>query len=181
MLLNLTGDAASHLTKALNETLRVVAGARMKPWVICSEIGRNGVLSMPAGDAQRTWFPEMIEGLCVRWHHSMSIPDLIELRQQLDSMLQSIRSERHIVPPLMYCRHCKTQHRAAAPRVSVRALILALPRFGISSIDESRVLEKAWKRYRQSNRLDVYGQPVDGAAAAAPPEPCQQSSQLPQD
>ena len=105
---------------------------------------------MPAGDAQRTWFPEMVETLRARWHQSMSIPEWIELRGLLDSMLQSIHSERNILPPLMYCRHCKTQHRAAAPRVSVRALNLALPRFGITSPDETRDLEKSWKRYRES-------------------------------
>jgi hypothetical protein len=121
---------------------------------------------MPAGDAQRTWFPDMVQSLRVRWHQSMSIHELIELREQLDSMLQSIRSERHISPPLMYCRHCKTQHRAAAPRVSVRALILALSRFGITSPDETRDLEKSWKCYRQSEQLDLYGLPVAGLSAS---------------
>jgi hypothetical protein len=120
---------------------------------------------MPAGDAQRTWFPEMVERVRAQWHQSMSIAELIELRGQVDSMLQSIRSERHILPPLMYCRHCQTQHRAAAPRVSVRALILALSRFGISSPDETRDLEKSWKRYRQSEQLDLYGLPVGGLTA----------------
>jgi hypothetical protein len=104
----------------------------------------------------------MVETLRVRWQPSMSMPELIELRGQVDSMLQSIRSERHILPPWMYCRHCKTKHRAAAPRVSVRALILALCRFGISSPDESCDLEKSWQRYRQSEQLDLYGQAVGG-------------------
>lgn len=122
----------------------------------------NGMLVMPAGDAQRTWFPEMVETVRGRWHPSMAIAELIELRGQLDSMLQSIRSDRDILPPLMYCRHCKTQHRAAAPRVSVRALILALARFEIASPDETRELEKAWKRYRQSEQLDLYGLPFGG-------------------
>ena len=121
---------------------------------------------MPAGDAQRTWFPEMVETLRVRCHPAISMAELIELRQQLDSMLQSIRSERQILPPLMYCRHCKTQHRAAAPRVSVRALILALPRFGILPPEQTRALEKSWKRYRQSQQLDLYGLAVAGPTAS---------------
>lgn len=118
---------------------------------------------MPTGDAQRTWFPEMVETLRARWHPAMAFPQLIELREQLDAMLQSIRSEREIVPPLMYCTHCQTRHRAAAPRVSVRALILALPRFDICSPDHARDLEKSWKRYRKSEQLDLYGDP--GTAA----------------
>jgi hypothetical protein len=44
------------------------------------------MLFMPAGDAQRTWFPEMVETLRMRWRASMSIPELIKLRGQLDSM-----------------------------------------------------------------------------------------------
>jgi hypothetical protein len=116
---------------------------------------------MPAGDAQRTWFPEMVQSLRARWHRSMSIIELIELCGQLDVMLQSIRSERGILPPLGYCRHCQGRHRAAPPRVSVRALILALARFEIAALDESRALEKSWKRYRLSQQLDLYGQPVE--------------------
>ena len=59
---------------------------------------------MPAGDAQRTWFPEMVECLRVRWHRAMALDELIELRAQLNSMLQSIRSQRGLTLPLVYCR-----------------------------------------------------------------------------
>jgi len=47
----------------------------------------------------------------------------------------------------------------------VRALILALSRFEISSPDETRDLEKSWKRYRESEQLDLYGLPVGGLTA----------------
>jgi hypothetical protein len=115
---------------------------------------------MPSGDPQRTWFPEMIASLRLRWHPAMSLAELIELRGELDTMLQSIRSQRAIVPPLIYCRHCNGHHRAASPRVSVRALLLSLARFGIASRDDARALEKSWKRYRESEQLDLYGQPL---------------------
>ena len=133
---------------------------------------------MPAGDAQRTWFPEMVQSLRSRWHRSMSMAELIQLRGQLDAMLQSIRSERGLLPALVYCRHCKSRHRAAPPRVSLRALILALARFGITSLDESRALEKCWKRCRQSQQLDLYGQPVERVTA---PVACDQSGEQPED
>lgn len=32
---------------------------------------------MPSGDAQRTWFPEMIVRLRAEWHAGMSMPALI--------------------------------------------------------------------------------------------------------
>jgi hypothetical protein len=113
---------------------------------------------MPAGDAQRTWFPEMVAVLRRDWNRSMSMPELIELRGRLDSMLQSIRSERGILPAVMTCPSCGSTGHAAPPKVSVRALILALARFGIAAAEEVRVLEKSWNRYRREKQLDMHGQ-----------------------
>jgi len=56
---------------------------------------------MPAGDAQRTWFPEMITALRREWRETMSCAEPVELRDRLDAMLQVIRSERDIHPPMM--------------------------------------------------------------------------------
>lgn len=50
---------------------------------------------MPAGDPQRTWFPEMLEILRARWHVGLLFAELIELRDELDTMLHRIRAERH--------------------------------------------------------------------------------------
>ncbi len=35
---------------------------------------------MPSGDAQRTWFPEMVVRLRAEWHAGLSMPALINLR-----------------------------------------------------------------------------------------------------
>ena len=113
---------------------------------------------MPAGDAQRTWFPEMVAVLRQDWERSMSLTELIELRDRLDSMVTSIRSERDILAPMMTCPSCGSTGHAPPPRVSVRALILALARFEIASDEEVRSLEKSWNRYRCRERLDMYGQ-----------------------
>ena len=88
---------------------------------------------MAAGDPQRVWFPEMLARLRCEWNSQMSFPALIELRDSLDAMLQRIRSERHIVSPVLRCPKCGTTGPSAEPHVSVRALILALGRFGITS------------------------------------------------
>ena len=42
---------------------------------------------MPANDAQRIWFPEMVERLRSRWQEGTSLEALIELRDELDAML----------------------------------------------------------------------------------------------
>ena len=40
---------------------------------------------MPSGDAQRTWFPEMVVRLQSKWHQGVSMPTLISLRDELDT------------------------------------------------------------------------------------------------
>jgi hypothetical protein len=49
---------------------------------------------------------------------------------------------------------------AAEPRVSVRALILALARFEITSKDQTHALEKVWAQYRKQHQLDIEGRPL---------------------
>jgi hypothetical protein len=120
---------------------------------------------MPSGDAQRTWFPEMVVWLRSTWHEGVSMSTLISLRDEQDGMLQRIRTGRSIQTPIITCRRCGTTGRAAEPHVSVRALILALSRFGIASKDQTRALEKAWAEYRKQHRLDIEGKvlsPVPG-------------------
>ena len=108
---------------------------------------------MPSGDAQRTWFPEMIVRLRSEWHEGISIPALIGLRDELDETLHRIRAGRNIQTPIITCRRCGKTGHAAEPRVSVRALILAVARFGIASKDQTRALEKAWAEYRKQQLL----------------------------
>ena len=123
---------------------------------------------MPSGDAQRTWFPEMIVRLRSEWHEEMSIPALIGLRDELDETLHRIRAGRNIQRPIITCRRCGRTGHAAEPRVSVRALILALARFEIASKDRAGVLEKEWAAYREQHRLDIEGRALVGV-----PQSCQ--------
>jgi hypothetical protein len=119
---------------------------------------------MPSGDAQRTWFHEMtVRSLRSEWHEGMSIPVLIGLRDELDETLHRIRAGRNIQTPIITCRRCGMTGHAAEPRVSMRALILALARFEIASKDQTRGLEKAWAQYRKQHRLDIEGRTLGGA------------------
>ena len=114
---------------------------------------------MAAGDPQRVWFPEMLARLRCEWNSQMSFPALIEVRNRLDAMLQQIRFERPIMSPVLRCPKCGTSGPSAEPHVSVRALILALARFGITSQKDTERIERGWTEYRAQNRLEVYGQP----------------------
>jgi hypothetical protein len=123
---------------------------------------------MPSGDAQRTWFPEMIVRLRAEWQAGMSMPALISLRDELDGMLHRIRHSRNIQTSIITCRRCGMTGPAAEPHVSVRALILALARFEIAPKDETRVIEKAWAAYRKQQRLNIEGKASAGVLEGCP-------------
>ena len=117
-----------------------------------------------AGDAQRVWFPEMIERLRSQWPHGTSFEALVKLRDELDAMLQRIRLERGIRPPVFRCPRCGHVGEGAEPHVSVRAMILSLARFGIAPAEQTSGLEKAWAAYRKQHGLDL-----DGKSMGSPP------------
>ena len=123
---------------------------------------------MPSGDAQRTWFPEMIVRLRAEWHAGLSMSALIGLRDELDGALQRIRAGRNIQTPIITCSKCGLIGPAAEPHVSVRALILALARFEIASKDQTRALEKEWVAYRKQHQLDIEGKTTAGGLESCP-------------
>jgi hypothetical protein len=114
---------------------------------------------MPAGDASRTWFSEMVEALRQEWKPEMGWEQVIAVRDHLDAMLNEMRFSRGIRPPTMWCPVCNRQTQQAPPSVSVRALILALARFGIVTAAEVKSLEKRWSKRRKENSLDRNGKP----------------------
>ena len=59
---------------------------------------------------------------------------------------------------MMWCDTCKARVRSAEPRVSVRAMILALGRFVITTKEQMRTLERSWAKHRKECGLDQYGQ-----------------------
>jgi hypothetical protein len=118
-------------------------------------------MGMAAGDAQKVWFPEVIAMLRKAADPAMSVDAMLLLRDRLDATLQRIRRTRQILPAMMWCPHCQAHHRAAPPRVSVRATLLALGRFADVATPDVQALEKCWNRYRRQHQLDRYGQKED--------------------
>jgi len=100
---------------------------------------------MPAGDRQRTWFPEMVEALRAEWRAEMSWDDVIALRDRLDRMLQQIRHTRHITlaRTSTVCSCCGGPMVQGSASVSVRAAILALGRFRIAPPAEVKLWRDA--------------------------------------
>ena len=90
----------------------------------------------------------------------LSPAELIDLRDDLDSRLRRIRSERNIRNPVIRCPRCGHTGPAAEPDVSVRATIIAFGRFGIASAEEVNGLEKHWAAHRKANGLDLHAKPT---------------------
>jgi hypothetical protein len=102
----------------------------------------------------------MIEKLRSQWRQDLSFDAIVELRDELDAMLQQIRSERHIRPPVFKCPKCGHVGEGADPHVSVRAMILSLVRFGIAGTETTYMIEERWASYRKERQLDLYGKGV---------------------
>ena len=99
----------------------------------------------------------MIVALRSEWRDAIPPRELIALSDRLDEMLRRIRSERNISSPMLTCPDCGARTRAADPRVTVRAMILALGRFEIAPESTVKPVEKAWAKYRKEHGLDLYG------------------------
>ncbi len=119
---------------------------------------------MASGDAQKVWFAEMIETLRKAWYPAMPVEALLCLRDRLEQSLETIRRERNIQPAMMWCPGCKERHRAAPPRVTAHATIMALARFAIASEAEVKSLEKRWNSYRRHHQLDSYGKKTEAVS-----------------
>lgn len=112
---------------------------------------------MSSGDAHRQWFPEMIEVLRLQLTPELSWSEFALLATRLDSILQQIRSDRNIIPPIFTCPKCSKRERSSFTSISINATILAAGRFGITSQNDAKELSKRWKKYRKENGLDNYG------------------------
>jgi hypothetical protein len=112
---------------------------------------------MPSGDAQRVWFPEMIEELTSAWSASMTWEELAEFCQRMTEKRRAIRQSRGIVAPRTRCPKCGAVSRGEIIGVSVRSTLFMLKKLGIVSEDELKALERSWKKHRDAAGVDAYG------------------------
>lgn len=112
---------------------------------------------MPSGDAQRQWFPEMIEMLREQWDPELTWVELALLAARLDAVLAGIRKERSIQPPMFHCPKCGKYGRSAFSGITVNATVFAAGRFGIAPEAEAKGLSRRWTKYRKEHHLDGHG------------------------
>jgi hypothetical protein len=112
---------------------------------------------MPAGDAQRAWFPEMLSELEQRWYSDMTWSEYIELCVEMTGVRENIWKMRDIKPAKMWCPNCQEYHNSRPPPLSIRSMLFALKKLQIVDDNQFKELEKSWNKYRKSQNLDSYG------------------------
>ena len=115
---------------------------------------------MPAGERSQTWFPELVAALRESWRSDPTWEAVIDLREELQRRLEVILTSRGIKPATARCPDCGHVGPSRPPVISVRAMLIAVRRFGIEPEDRVRRLEKEWARHRALLHLDLYGRPA---------------------
>ncbi len=112
---------------------------------------------MAAGDAQRVWFPEMLDELTRAWRAGMDWEALAELCKRMTEMRRSIRRARGIKGPKTRCKCCGEVGDGGGARISIRSAIFALKKVGVLDDIGLRSLDRRWQRHRKARGLDAYG------------------------
>ncbi|MEQ1505863.1 MAG: hypothetical protein ABMB14_26750, partial [Myxococcota bacterium] len=120
---------------------------------------------MASGDAQRVWFPEMVDELRRDWSTSLTWDEVVRLCGEAMALRTRIRQERGILPPRTRCPHCGQISQADIPGISVRSLLFALRNDGQISETELARLDRSWKKHRAAHGLDAYGRARRGRPA----------------
>ena len=110
---------------------------------------------MASGDAQRAWFPEMLNDLKLFWSSKPSWDDLAIFCESMTAKRQMIRSARGIQPSQAKCRKCGGT--LVLPPISVRSALFSLRKEHIIGDEQFKSLDRDWNRHRKQNGLDAYG------------------------
>ncbi len=112
---------------------------------------------MASGDAQRVWFPEMIEELTDHWSSSMTWAELSDFCRSMTDKRKQIRDIRGIKPPRCRCKRCGTVSQQGIHPISIRSALFTLKNNGTVSEEEFKKLDKKWKKFKKENNLDAFG------------------------
>ena len=104
---------------------------------------------MPAGDAQRVWFPEMLEELKASWSKTMSWDDLADFCARMSEKRKQIRRERGIQPTMMWCPKCGKRTSSSVSNVSIRSALFALKKDGRLDEADFKQLDKSWMKHKK--------------------------------
>lgn len=115
---------------------------------------------MPAGDAQRVWFPEMFAELKTSWSRTMPWREFTDLCARMTEKRKQIRRERGIQPPKTRCPMCGKASRSDISSISIRSALFALKNNGVITDAEFKELDRSWTKHKKKNGLDAHGRKV---------------------
>jgi hypothetical protein len=110
---------------------------------------------MASGDAQRAWFPEMLDDLENRWSSKMTWDDLAVFCRSMTEKRKRIRDARGIQAPRVRCGKCGGT--MVLPPISIRSALFSLRKLGIIDDERFKKLDRDWIKHRKQNALDAYG------------------------
>lgn len=110
---------------------------------------------MASGDAQRAWFPEMLEDLRQYWGDKPSWENLAAFCEGMTEKREKIKKARRIKPLATVCRNCGGK-KVMTP-TSIRSALFALKKIGVIDEVGFKELDREWAKHRTSNGLDAYG------------------------
>ena len=110
---------------------------------------------MASGDAQRAWFPELLDDLKSYWSNDITWEELAVFCRYMTEKRQKIKEARGIRLPRMTCRKCGG--RMVLPPISIRSALFALRKAEVIDESEFRKLDREWAKHRKANGLDAYG------------------------
>ena len=132
---------------------------------------------MPTGDAQRVWFPEMLDDLKSLWSKEIAWETLADFCERMTEKRKRIRLERGIQPPRPVplplgerCPKCGQISSGNASSkdplaVSIRSALFALKNSGFITESTFKELDKDWMKHKKANGLDAFGRKT-----ATPPD-----------
>ena len=91
---------------------------------------------MAAGDAQRAWFPEMLEKLKIMWNSDLPWEKRIIICDDMNIFRKKIWVERGIKPIKTWCPNSKEHHDRRPPAIGIRSMLFALKRIDCIQEDE---------------------------------------------
>lgn len=110
---------------------------------------------MASGDAQRAWFPELLDVLKSYWSNDIAWEELAVFCRYMTEKRQKIKEARGIRLPRMTCRKCGG--RMVLPPISIRSALFALRKAEVIDESEFRKLDREWAKHRKANGLGAYG------------------------
>ena len=114
---------------------------------------------MSSADHARSWWPEMLAEIKIRWTRSYTWEDCARLCKEMSLLRDHIRNSKGIVAATWKspCSCCGGVMTVAPAKITIRSLLFALNKAGKIDALELAYLDREWTRYQRAMSLDGCG------------------------